>query len=88
MKCARAAIELNPEEGQWHSDLSLAIFKADRDGHLRDEERDDLIGEVLKHNSDAMIMRRDAPEPFLLMADLLVDHGESSTSEQSYMLVQ
>lgn len=89
---AKLAIELSPKEGQWHSYLAETLFFADQSGlnkyHDEEKDRDILFNDVLKHNSEAMTLRRDAPEPFLLMAHLLVGFADQKSSNDSYMLVQ
>ncbi|XP_034253360.1 uncharacterized protein LOC117652505 [Thrips palmi] len=81
---ARAAIALDPNEGQWHFYLSKVIYDAEqlpdhncmKEGH----EAPDMA-DLLNHNKVALFSARKSPEPFLLMAHLILTYGHPSTPQ-------
>ncbi|XP_026287874.1 uncharacterized protein LOC113213123 [Frankliniella occidentalis] len=88
MLWAREAVKLDPEEGQWHFYLAEILFEADQRGQFNGKARDEAFKEVMKHNSLSLKLRQDTPQPFLLLAEILVAGGDADSSEKSYVLVQ
>ncbi|KAJ1532211.1 hypothetical protein ONE63_000831 [Megalurothrips usitatus] len=86
----REALKLNSEEGLWHYYLAETLHEAVESGFMKlgGKTRHDALEDVLRHNQIALSLRGDTPEPYFLMANLLVQFGDPKASQKSYICVQ